>query len=82
MSVGLQRLDDSQHFLIIDLVLLLWQLELATMERDRVEYSVIGIALRNDRGEGIDEGVHFEYGGERWIEMAEDWSLCSLGPLS
>src|SRR5579859_2577265 len=74
MSIGLQLLDDSQHLLIVDLVVLLWQLELATMECDRVEYSVIGIALRNDSAEGIVGGVCFEYGGECGIKMAEDWS--------
>jgi len=42
------------------------------MECDRVEYSIIGVALRNDSAEGIVGGVLFNYSGERGIEMAED----------
>src|SRR5579859_2857767 len=44
------------------------------MECDRMEYSVIGIALRNDSAGGIVGGICFEYSGERGIEMAEDRS--------
>ena len=42
------------------------------MECDRVEYSVIRVALRNDSAEGLVGGVRFEYSGERGIEMEKD----------
>src|SRR5579859_1932875 len=72
MSIALHGFNDRQHLLIVDLIVLLGGLKLATVKGDGMEYSVSGIALRDDGTECIVGSIRFEYRGKRRIEMAKD----------
>src|SRR5579859_2724960 len=89
MSVALHGLNNCQHFFVVDLVVLLRRLKLAAVKGDRMEYSIRGVALRDDGTECVVGSIRLEYRGERRIEMAKDRGSgesgselleCSLGP--
>src|SRR5579859_28683 len=74
MPVTFHGLNDREHFLVVNLVVLLWRLELATVEGNRMEYSIRGVSLRDDGTQGIVGGVRFKHCWERGIKVAKDRS--------
>ena len=63
MSVLVHGFDDCQHLLVINLVILLCEVELSTVERDRVKAAIGGVALGYDGSQGIIGGVCLDDGG-------------------
>src|SRR5579859_8060490 len=63
MAVAIHGLHDCQHLLVVDLIVEFRQIELATVEGYRVEYSVLGAPLGDDSPESIVRSIGFQDDG-------------------